>query len=85
MAKGVRRVTAVTGQRAVEQVAEMSDVLSDLAGRFNCAIAELPKRVETLQEEVKKLQKQLQKGAASDLNGAADRCWRRQRTSKGQS
>jgi alanyl-tRNA synthetase len=72
VAKGVRRVTAVTGQRAVEQVAEMSDVLSDLAGRFNCAIAELPKRVETLQEEVKKLQKQLQKGAATDLNGAAD-------------
>ena len=46
--------------------------LANLTGRFNCSLAELPKRVESLQEEVKKLQKQLQKGAASDLNSAAD-------------
>jgi alanyl-tRNA synthetase len=73
VAKGVRRVTAVTGQRAVDYVEEMSDVLGDLAGRLNCSPAELPKRVEALQEEVKKLQKQLQKGAAGDLNSAADK------------
>jgi alanyl-tRNA synthetase len=73
VAKGVRRVTAVTGQRAVDYVEEMADVLGDLTGRFNCSVAELPKRVESLQEEVKKLQKQLQKGGASDLNAAADK------------
>jgi alanyl-tRNA synthetase len=73
VAKGVRRVTAVTGQRAVDYVEEMADVLGDLTGRFNCSVAELPKRVEALQEEVKKLQKQLQKGGATDLNAAADK------------
>jgi alanyl-tRNA synthetase len=73
VAKGVRRVTAVTGQRAVDLVEEMSDVLGELTGRFNCAVAELPKRVESLQEELKKLQKQLQKGAAGDLNSSADK------------
>ncbi|HEX3151380.1 MAG TPA: alanine--tRNA ligase [Gemmataceae bacterium] len=73
VAKGVRRVTAVTGQRAVDYVEELSDVISDLTGRFNCALAELPKRVESLQEEVKKLQKQIQKGGAGDLNTAGDK------------
>lgn len=72
VAKGVRRVTAVTGQRAVDEVEEMSIILADLTGRFNCSLEELPKRIESLQEEVKKLQKQLQKGAATDLNTAAD-------------
>jgi alanyl-tRNA synthetase len=73
VAKGVRRVTAVTGQRAFEHVQEMSDVLGELTGRFNSSVAELPKRVESLQEELKKLQKQLQKGSAGDLNSAADK------------
>jgi alanyl-tRNA synthetase len=73
VAKGVRRVTAVTGRRAVDYVEEMADVLGDLTGRFNCSVAELPKRIESLQEEVKKLQKQLQKGGATDLASAADK------------
>jgi alanyl-tRNA synthetase len=72
VAKGVRRVTAVTGQRAFDYVQEQSSVLGELTARFNCSVEELPKRVESLQEEVKKLQKQLQKGAATDLNSAAD-------------
>ncbi|MBO0699424.1 MAG: alanine--tRNA ligase [Zavarzinella sp.] len=73
VAKGVRRVTAVTGQRAVDYVEEMADVLGELTGRFNCSMAELPKRVEALQEQVKTLQKQMQKGTAGDLNAAADK------------
>lgn len=72
VAKGVRRVTAVTGQRAFEQVQEMADVLAELTTRFNCSLEELPKRVESLHDEAKKLQKQMQKGAAGDLNSAAD-------------
>jgi alanyl-tRNA synthetase len=62
VAKGVRRVTAITGQRAVDFVQEMSDTLGDLT-----------RRVEALQEQVKTLQKQMQKGAAGDLNSAADK------------
>jgi alanyl-tRNA synthetase len=33
----------------------------------------LPTRIDALQDEIKKLQKQLQKGAATDLAGAADK------------
>jgi alanyl-tRNA synthetase len=83
VAKGVRRVTAVTGQRAVDYVQEMSDVLGDLTSRFNCSVAELPKRVESLQDELKKLQKQLQKGATGDLNSAADKLLAEAREIKG--
>jgi alanyl-tRNA synthetase len=71
--KGVRRVTAVTGREAVATVQRLSAVVDDLAGRFNCQPEDLPRRVEVLQEEVKKLQAQLRKGAASDLAGAGDR------------
>jgi alanyl-tRNA synthetase len=72
VAKGVRRVTGVTGPSAVDYVLNMADVVASLTGRFNCAVDELPKRLESLQEEVKKLQKQIQKGTAGDLNSAAD-------------
>jgi alanyl-tRNA synthetase len=73
VSKGVRRVTAVTGIRAVEYVQEMSDVVGDLTGKLNCSMEELPKRIQSLQDELKKLQKQVQKGSAGDLNSAADK------------
>src|SRR5580704_9240187 len=72
VAKGVRRVTAVTGRKAVETVQQLSSVVGDLSGRLNCKPEEIPGRVEALQEEIKKLQTQLKKGTAGDLAGAAD-------------
>jgi alanyl-tRNA synthetase len=71
--KGVRRVTAVTGREAVATVQRLASVVDDLTSRFNCSAEDLPRRVEVLQDEVKKLQAQLRKGAASDLAGAGDR------------
>jgi alanyl-tRNA synthetase len=71
--KGVRRLTAVTGPRAVAEVQKMTAVLDDLTERFRCSPEELPARVEGLQEEVRKLQQQLKKGAATDLTSAADK------------
>jgi alanyl-tRNA synthetase len=73
VSKGVRRVTAVTGPKAVETVEKMSSVLEDLSGKFHCRFEELPARIEALQEELKRLQQQAKKGAASDLAGAADK------------
>ncbi|MFO0969262.1 MAG: alanine--tRNA ligase [Gemmataceae bacterium] len=73
VAKGVRRVTAVTGKEAVATVQRMSGLLDDVAGRFRCRPEEVPARIESLQEEVKRLQQQLKKGAAVDLAGAADK------------
>src|SRR5262249_23611408 len=63
----------VTGRGAVEAVQRLSSALDELAGRFNCRPEEVPGRVEALQEEVKKLQHQLKKGTAGDLQSAADR------------
>jgi alanyl-tRNA synthetase len=71
--KGVRRVTAVTGRKAVEAIQKLSKVVGDLAGKFNCSPDELPARVEAMQEELKKLQAQMKKGLAGDLNTAIDK------------
>ncbi len=71
--KGVRRVVAVTGREAVATVQRLSSVVDNLAIRFNCAPEDLPRRVEALQEEVKKLQTQLRKGTVSDLAGSGDK------------
>ncbi|HET6572058.1 MAG TPA: alanine--tRNA ligase [Fimbriiglobus sp.] len=73
VAKGVRRVTAVTGRVALEEIRKMSAVVDDLTGKFQCRAEELPARVESLQEEVKKLQQQLKKGVAADLTGVVDK------------
>jgi alanyl-tRNA synthetase len=73
VAKGVRRVTGVTGREAVATVQRLSGVVDELTARLNCKPDELPARVEALQEELKKLQGQLKKGAAGDLAGAGDR------------
>jgi alanyl-tRNA synthetase len=71
--KGVRRVTAVTGRAALEELENRNAVLDELAGRFHCRPEELPSRVEGLQEQVKKLQEQLKKGATADLAGVVDK------------
>ena len=72
VSKGVRRITAVTGTGAFEYVQKATSILGELTSKFNCGVDELPKRVETLQEEVKKLQKQILKGSSGDLNATAD-------------
>src|SRR5262249_18943525 len=41
--------------------------------RFRCKPEDLAGRVESLQDEIKKLQQQLKKGAATDLAGAGDK------------
>jgi alanyl-tRNA synthetase len=71
--KGVRRITAITGPEAVAHVQQIDYVLGDLLARFRCRAEDLPKRIDALQDEIKKLQQQLKKGAATDLAGAADR------------
>ncbi len=71
--KGVRRVVGVTGREAVNTVQRLAAVVDDLTARFNCKPEQLPSRIESLQEEVKKLQTQLKKGLAGDLNVAADK------------
>jgi alanyl-tRNA synthetase len=71
--KGVRRVIGVTGRGAVQAVQQMSSVLDELSGRFSCRPSELSGRLDALEKEIKSLQQQLKKGAASDLQGAGDK------------
>jgi alanyl-tRNA synthetase len=73
VAKGVRRITAVTGRPAYDDIQARSAVVDELAARFQCRVEELPARVEALQEQVKKLQDQLKKGAAADLASVVDK------------
>ena len=73
IAKGVRRLTCVTGPGAVAAVQREDSIVAELTGRFRCKPEDLPARVEALQDEVKKLQQQLRKGAATDLQGVADK------------
>jgi alanyl-tRNA synthetase len=53
-------------------VQKLSAVVDGLTSTLNCKPEEVPLRVESLQEEIKKLQTALRKGSASDLNSAAD-------------
>ncbi len=72
VAKGVRRLTAVTGRGALAVVQQQASLIETLCGRFNCKPEELPGRVEALQEEVRKLQTALKRSTATDLTGVAD-------------
>src|SRR4029453_5178995 len=54
VAKGIRRITAVTGKPAYDEIQAQSAVIDDLTGRFQCRVDELPARIESLQEQIKK-------------------------------
>ncbi len=70
VAKGVRRITAVTGPAAVSHVQQMEAKVREVAILLNAGVEQLPERVAALQEEIKKLRKQLQKGAVADIKTA---------------
>jgi alanyl-tRNA synthetase len=73
LGKGVRRVTCATARQAVRTMQERDHLLQQLANRLRCAPAELPQRLTALQEEIRQLQQQLRRAAATDLQAAADR------------
>ncbi|WP_439628988.1 alanine--tRNA ligase [Gemmata sp.] len=72
VAKGIRRITAVTGKPAYDDVQNRSAVCDELAGTFQCHVEELPRRVAVLQDEVKKLQAQLKRAEAAQLTTVID-------------
>ncbi|MBA4187206.1 MAG: alanine--tRNA ligase [Planctomycetaceae bacterium] len=73
VAKGIRRITAITGKPAYDDIQNRSTVVDELAGTFQCLVNELPTRVAGLQDEVKKLQAQLKKAEAAQLAGVVDK------------
>ncbi len=57
VAKGVRRITAVTGSGAVERVRQTDDVLRSVSQTLRVPPEQIPERVEAMQKEIKELRK----------------------------
>jgi len=57
VAKGVRRITAVTGRGAVEYVQRTDAVVRETAAALKVAVEEVPDRITAMQKELKKLRK----------------------------
>jgi alanyl-tRNA synthetase len=72
VAKGIRRITAVTGRPAYDDIQNRSAVVDELAAKFQCRVDELPARVDALQDQLKALQQQLKKAAGAALTGVVD-------------
>jgi alanyl-tRNA synthetase len=54
---GTRRITAVTGLRAVDRCRQMEGVLAEAAGGLKVPVAELPHRLAAIAKELKELKK----------------------------
>lgn len=59
LAAGVRRIEAVTGFAALDYAHEQSDLLNKSAAALKAAPADLPARVQALQDERKKLEREI--------------------------
>jgi alanyl-tRNA synthetase len=75
---GVRRIEAITGERAVEQYQHTTDALKRIAEMMKVSEPELVEQVErmlardrTLEKQVDQLKNQLAQSAVSDLEGQA--------------
>jgi len=71
VSKGVRRITAVTGDAALAYVHEQELVLRELTAAFRCGVKDLPARVEAMQKEIKDLRKKPASSGGSDLTVVA--------------
>ncbi len=69
VAKGTRRITAMTGSAAVAHVQGLDATVRAISSLLRAPVGELAARVEALQNELKELRKRPAKGAAS---GAED-------------
>jgi alanyl-tRNA synthetase len=78
VAAGIRRITALTGMKAVEKMQAEASILQQLAQTLKVPAEEMPAKVSAMQEQVKKLQKQLKTQVSSgkisidDLIAGAD-------------
>ena len=77
VAAGTRRITALTGRAAMENVRHTQATLSRAAAALRVPPDEVPDRLETLMKEVRQLKKQLAagpKGGRRKRRAAAGRC-----------
>ena len=72
VAAGVRRIVAVTGREALKRVRETDSLLKDMAVSLRTQPADLPRRIQQLQEEIRDARKELAKQASQSISGAVD-------------
>ncbi len=67
VAKGIRRIVAVTGNEAVKEIQLCDEILKSAAALLRVSPGDVPARIEALQVEIKKLKKRPTGGGASSL------------------
>jgi len=73
VAKGVRRITALTGPRALERIRETEDLLKELVTLLKTPQAQdLPRRVHVLQEELREARRELSQFTTQSVAGVVD-------------
>ncbi|MFM7925318.1 MAG: DHHA1 domain-containing protein, partial [Planctomycetaceae bacterium] len=73
VARGVRRITAVTGPKALQRCRDTDELVSRLQRQLKAPqAAELPTKVEALQNEIRSLTKQLADLTSASVAGALD-------------
>jgi alanyl-tRNA synthetase len=73
VAKGVRRVVAMTGPRALQRVRDTENLLHELVALLKTPQPEdLPRRVAALQEELREAKKQLEAQTSQSVAGIAE-------------
>ncbi len=65
---GTRRITALTGRRAVEHVEQTKEALRSSAELLGCALVVLPTKVQTLLEEQRALKKLIASGGTLEIS-----------------
>jgi alanyl-tRNA synthetase len=71
--KGVRRITALTGQKALDRLRQTEDLLKQLVVLLNTPQPEdLPRRVQVLQEELRSLKQELAKQTNQSVASSID-------------
>jgi alanyl-tRNA synthetase len=72
VSKGVRRITAITGEEALEYVQRMEADLKNIGQALSSPADEAPARIQALREEIRSLKKKLASGGgALDPSAAA--------------
>jgi alanyl-tRNA synthetase len=72
VAKGIRRISAVTGPKALEKTRQLESLVKELCGMLKSPADELAKRLTALQDELRETKRELAKHASEAAVGAID-------------
>ncbi len=72
VAAGTRRITAICGRGAMEQIRRVRTLLSQVAGTLKVPPEELPQRVEALGNELRRLKKEAAAGPKSQAGASVE-------------